>query len=186
MRIKKIPVILICLLLSSALCEPVSADVYRYVDAWGRVHFSDTPLHAGFRLYRRQSADLGGLIDQFARTHGLEAPLVKAVIKAESNFNPKAVSKKGALGLMQLLPSTARELGVDNPLDPAQNIEGGTRYLKELLLRYSGNLNLALAAYNAGPGAVSRHGGVPPYDETRDYLKRVKGYLAQYRQQGAL
>lgn len=108
---------------------------------------------------------------------GLPAGLVEAVAKAESGFNPQAVSRAGALGLMQLMPATARGLGVANPLDPAQNVEGGARYLRELLDRFDGNVALALAAYNAGPGAVARYGGVPPYQETQTYVNRVLAYM---------
>jgi soluble lytic murein transglycosylase-like protein len=116
------------------------------------------------------------VIDDAARKHQLPAKLLTAIIKVESNFNPRAVSSEGASGLMQLMPATARKLGVRNVFDIKQNIDGGSRYLKKMLDRYEGKLELALAAYNAGPGAVDKHGGVPPYQETRKYVKKVMAY----------
>lgn len=122
--------------------------------------------------------DLETLIAETARRHNLNPALVRSVVAVESAFHPNAVSPKGAQGLMQLMPHTARSLGVADPFDPAQNLDGGTRHLKDLVARYGGNLDLALAAYNAGQGAVQRHRGVPPYRETREYVKKV---LERYR-----
>lgn len=122
--------------------------------------------------------DLDALIAETARRHHLNPALVRSVVAVESAFQPDAVSAKGAQGLMQLMPQTARSLGVADPFDPAQNLDGGTRHLKDLVARYGGNLDLALAAYNAGQGAVAKHRGVPPYRETRQYVKKV---LERYR-----
>jgi soluble lytic murein transglycosylase-like protein len=123
-------------------------------------------------------APFAELIHTAAAKHGVDEKLIRHVIAAESNFNPRALSPKQAQGLMQLLPKTARLYSVANAFDPAQNIEAGTHYLKDLLVRYSGNLVLALAAYNAGPEMVDRFGGVPPFAETRDYVARITAALA--------
>jgi soluble lytic murein transglycosylase-like protein len=116
------------------------------------------------------------IIDAAADKYNLPAKLIQAVVKVESNFNPRAVSSEGARGLMQLMPATARELGVRNSFDVRENIEAGSRYLKDMMDRFDGKIELALAAYNAGPGAVSKHNGIPPYRETRQYVKKVMAY----------
>jgi len=118
---------------------------------------------------------------EVSRRHALDHRLIKALIRAESRFDPLAVSPRGAMGLMQLMPETARDMGVADPFDPRENIEGGARYLKRLLNRFNNDLTLALAAYNAGPQTVTRYGGVPPYEETRAYLKKVMRFYSDYR-----
>jgi soluble lytic murein transglycosylase-like protein len=121
-------------------------------------------------------------VDRIAEKHSLPPRLVHSVIRVESNYNPNAISAKGALGLMQLIPSTARRFGVSNAFDPVENVEGGAKYLRYLLDLYKGDYRLALAAYNAGEGAVAKHGGVPPYAETVNYLQQVRRRLVEASQ----
>lgn len=196
---------LACLLLLS--CVPAHSKqlkVYQYTQPNGVVAFSDKPpADSPFKVLRYDCFACGVTssvnfhttplflqqyhqeIQTAARQYQLEPSLLRAVIHAESGFNPRAYSKAGAQGLMQLMPDTAKELGVGDVWLPQQNIQGGAAYLASLLQQFSGNRRLALAAYNAGPGAVSRHAGVPPYAETRAYLQRVDILLRRYQQQSA-
>jgi hypothetical protein len=184
--------------MAASVAVPARADVYAWKDKDGRLVVSDRPggptiQHAtyavrGVDTIRTTRIDLGpvfnrtelhALADRHAETHAINPALVRAVIQAESAWNTRAVSPKGALGLMQLMPETATELGVVDPFDPAQNIQAGVRYLKRLLDRYDGNPELALAAYNAGPGAVDRYGGkIPPYRETQAYVRKIVSVTA--------
>jgi soluble lytic murein transglycosylase-like protein len=170
---------------------PARAQIYSWRDANGTLVLSDQP-HSGATLHTyavtgantvRATVDVpvektkayDHLISEHARRNNVRPELVRAVIQVESAFNPAAVSPKGAMGLMQLMPRTAQLLNVGNPFDPAQNIRGGVEYLRSLLDRYDQNEELALAAYNAGPGAVDKHGEqVPPYRETRSYVSKVR------------
>ncbi len=124
-----------------------------------------------------RGSEFDAIIEDHAQAKGLHPALVRAVIEAESAFNPRAVSRVGAMGLMQLMPGTAKDLGVNDPFDPVENIRGGTTYLRALLDRFDGDVRLALAAYNAGPGAVERYDGVPPYRETRGYVAKISNRI---------
>ena len=127
------------------------------------------------------STPFGAEIDAAARRHGIDPALLRGLVRQESGFDPAARSPAGAQGLTQLMPATARSLGVTNPLDPGQALDGGARYLRQQLDRFGGDERLALAAYNAGPGAVARFGGVPPYAETQTYVQRVLGFAQEFR-----
>nr|WP_321403163.1 transglycosylase SLT domain-containing protein [uncultured Desulfobacter sp.] len=180
----------------------VPADIYKYIGAEGVVHFTNTPTDQGYTLYLREkmyrrgpaqseSAQSKGfkagpdvydnIILKAAGTFGVDRALIKAVIHAESGFDPNAVSSKGARGLMQIMPQNDGLLEISNPFDPSQNIMGGTRYLKRMLTRYDEKLSLALAAYNAGPSAVDKYNNIPPYDETRTYVQRVMSLYSRYK-----
>jgi soluble lytic murein transglycosylase len=171
------------------------ADVYVYKDKNGVLTFTNVPNHTGFRRVLRegvasqlQSVALRNsyepLIRLVSSRHSVDADLIRAVIKTESDFNPAARSHKGAMGLMQLMPDTAKLHNVSDAYNPRDNVDGGVRHLRMLLDRYQGNLELSLAAYNAGSAAVEKHQGIPPFAETREYVKRVLRFYDHYRNEG--
>jgi len=172
----------------------VVADIYVHRDSRGIMTFTNTPNHSGYHVIIRDPSPKSRVLgqpqsfEQIVRSasnrYGVDPNLIWAVMKVESNFNPEAVSKKGARGLMQLMPATARQHRVDNIHDPIQNIQGGVRHLRLLLDRFQGNLKLGLAAYNAGSRAVERYRNIPPYSETRKYVRRVLKYYKFYRTRG--
>jgi soluble lytic murein transglycosylase-like protein len=189
--------IVFAVVLYAAVPATASAQIYSWRDGDGTLVLSTNPKAGAsvtyavrntasqIRTTRRganpKAQEFEPLIAAYAEQHKVRPDLVRAVIQAESAFDPLARSTKGAMGLMQLMPATAVELGVTDPYDPAQNIRGGVAYLKSLLVQYSHNEELALAAYNAGPTAVARYDGVPPYRETRNYIARIKGTAGDRR-----
>jgi len=191
--------------LGASLPRPASAEeVYSFVDADGVIHVTNVPQDARFRKVRFKATPADGVhriaingrkpplllrrgsaydvhIQAAAEKYGLAPPLLRAVMAVESNFNPGAVSEKGATGLMQLMPDTARDMLVDDLLDPGQNIDGGARYLRHLQNQFGNDLEKVLAAYNAGPEAVRRSGGaIPPFRETQAYVKKVLALYESY------
>ena len=184
-------ILLLVLLMGLAL--PASADIYKYEDEEGVLHLTNVPSNhkAKYVLLMREKrvqfprginiTEYDKIISKAANKFNLDVALIKAVIKAESNFNHQAVSSKGAKGLMQLMPQTANALNVEDVFHPENNIEGGARYLRYLLNLYRGNLTLALAAYNAGEGAVAKYNyNIPPYRETQTYVKRVLAFYQNF------
>lgn len=169
------------------------ADIYKFVDKNGVIHFTNVPVDARFKAlgweveFEHYIGSYEAVIQKMAARYKVEPALIKAVIKAESNFDPSALSRKGAIGLMQLMPATAVNLNISNPYNPHQNIEGGTKYLRNLTGLFGSDLKLVIAAYNAGENAVIKYGrNIPPYKETRDYVKRVTTYLASYRKEASI
>lgn len=189
-------ILFICLLMTPAYSF---ADIYKYEDTDGVIHFTDAPTDRRFRVFMRDiqkdrrlrtnfgfgrlarnPAEFDPIINSCASEFGVDRSLVKAVIHAESGYNPNALSSKGAAGLMQLMPGTAQGLKVADSFNPEDNIRGGVRYLRFLLDTFKGDVTLALAAYNAGMGKVAKYGGVPPYQETRNYVSKVLNYQKSY------
>ncbi|OGW16376.1 MAG: hypothetical protein A2Y48_02160 [Nitrospirae bacterium RIFCSPLOW2_12_42_9] len=181
--------LILAIILTSKL---VKAEIYTFVDDNGTIHFTNVPTEPQYnmiippieekeRLSNKEiGKDYNRLIEAKSYKYGLDPALVKAVIAVESDFNPRAVSRKGARGLMQLMPMTASELGVFNVFDPEDNIDGGTRYLKYLLDYFNWDIDLALAAYNAGLMRVKQHTGIPPFPETVNYVDKVKRVYRKY------
>lgn len=185
----KMRVVVVCLLALATLQSGSAESIYRYVDDSGRVVFTNLGSNravpsttdegsllqavSGRRTALSREERFVPLIEDSSRRHGVSPDLVKAIVRVESDFEPRAISEKGCRGLMQLLPDTARRFGVADIDDPSQNIEGGVKYLRFLLDYFKNDLALALAGYNAGENAVTRYKGVPPYPETRDYVKKV-------------
>jgi soluble lytic murein transglycosylase len=153
------------------------ADIYKYIDENGVTHYTNIPPDREYERIivepTKSGRDYEQIIKSKSKKYNIEPEMINAVITAESNWDSKAVSKKGAIGLMQLMPPTARDLQVKNPFDPEQNIEGGTKYLKQLLDRFNGNMQLALAAYNAGPSIVEKSKGMPSIAETKQFVRNV-------------
>jgi soluble lytic murein transglycosylase-like protein len=158
---------------SMQAARSAAAEVNRYLGQESNQAANAKIVAANFRGTPSAPIDIDSAIEQAAARHNVDPNLVRAVVKVESNFNPNAVSRKGAMGLMQLMPSTARQLNVKNPFDPAQNVDAGVRHLKQLLESYGGDIKLTLAAYNAGAGAVARSSGVPHFAETQNYVRRI-------------
>jgi len=196
-KISVLLILQVCLLI--LIVSPSGADIYRYEDDEGIIHFTDAPTDRRFKVFMRDlkkdqqlrtklqyastvnPAEYDQIISTCAAKYGVNPSLIKAVIHAESGYNPNAVSRKGASGLMQLMPGTARSLKVNNSFDPKDNVEGGVKYLRFLLDTFRGDVSLAVAAYNAGLSKVAKHGGIPPYNETRTYVNRVLSYMQSYQ-----
>jgi soluble lytic murein transglycosylase-like protein len=175
---------------------PVSADIYMHIDKDGVMHFTNKPVESEkksvrYRFYGKEENrekkqynyfdNIDTYIIEAAQHHDVSFPLIKAIIKVESDFNPMAVSEKGAMGLMQIMPFNFKQLSIRDPLDPWENIMGGVRYFKNMLNKFNGDLSLSLAAYNAGPNAVDKYGCIPPYPETINYVEKVLKYYAFYK-----
>ncbi|MEN8256958.1 MAG: lytic transglycosylase domain-containing protein [Thermodesulfobacteriota bacterium] len=186
------PNIGLCLALLAVTASPAAADIYTFIDAKGTVHFSNAPYDSRFndknhvaylRKYRKQAdiREYDYFIRESAEKYELDPHLIKAVVEAESNFDSYAVSHRGARGLMQLMPATAGDMQVKNSFNARQNIEGGCRYLRRMLDMFGGNIKLALAAYNAGPANVKKYKNVPPFAETKNYVRSVLRKYQSYK-----
>ena len=181
---------MICVGLALFVASSVSAEIYVYRDPSGVLHFTNTPTSVKYVSYMSEYSGLHAVIlqaeyDDFiaeaARKNGLSFHLIKAMIHVESRFDPNAVSKKGAMGLMQIMPENLNLLNINDPFDPRDNIMGGAGYLKNLLDRFDGRVDLALAAYNAGPSVVERYKRIPPFQETQEYVQKVRKFARYYQ-----
>ncbi len=171
--------------------SPCYGGIYRYIDENGDYHFTNCPKDPRYQLYIREKGDLetvhidpdqyDPMIEEFSRKYSVDSALVKAIMRAESGFNLYAISRKGAKGLMQLMPQTAEQWSVIDVFDPRENIEGGVRHLKHLLDTFGNNLALSIAAYNAGKSAVIQNYSIPPYDETQSFVREVLRYYESYK-----
>ena len=190
--LKLFGILTLSLLASIVLSSPVQADIFRYIDENGVMHFTNAPTSSiqKYRLFLREKPVItrrystekyDNLISDASERYGVSFPLLKAIIKAESDFDPLVVSKKGATGLMQIMPQNFKSLGIKDPFDHWQNINAGARYFKQMFDRFNGKLSLSLAAYNAGPTAVDRYKTIPPYEETEEYVRRVLKYYYNYK-----
>ena len=180
--------IFIAVLCISAAAPSAQADIYMFIDSQGVLHFTNAPTSSQYRLYIKErpkpavvTKKYDGFIQEASNTFGLSFSLLKAMIRVESNFNSRAISKKGALGLMQIMPQNLQAFDIQDPYDPKDNIMGGARYFKSLMERFEGKLPLALAAYNAGPTIVDKYKRIPPIKETKDYVKKVMKYFYLYQ-----
>jgi len=192
-RKKILKILTTCTIIISFLAPAAVADIYRYIDENGVMHFTNAPTSSSrdFKLFLRErrksssswyhSKKYDELITEASERFGVSFPLLKAIIKAESDFDAQAVSKKGAMGLMQIMPQNFKLLGLKDPFDPTQNINAGARYFRQLYDRFNGKLALSLAAYNAGPTAVDRYKTIPPYEETEEYVRRVLKFYYNYK-----
>ncbi|MBW2712097.1 MAG: lytic transglycosylase domain-containing protein, partial [Deltaproteobacteria bacterium] len=162
-----------------------------YADSEGVLHFTNVPTSSNYKIYIREKPDRSlnsdvtrrydQIITEAAERHGVSFSLLKAMIKIESDFNPRAISRAGAMGLMQIMPENIKRLKIKDPFDPRENIMGGTRYLKQMIDRFNGKLPLALAAYNAGPNIVERYQRIPPFTETENYVEAVMKYYSVFK-----